>query len=93
MFENNIIADCNIGRAASLTPYVEPARDIVFRRNILFGEFPKLYDVRQAQGIMSRQKFTARWTTTWPIPTTAIWRPTASMAGTPTRSALIPFLI
>lgn len=46
VFENNIIADCAIGRGASLTPYVEAARDIVFRRNILFGEFPKLYDVR-----------------------------------------------
>ena len=46
LFENNIIADCNIGRAASLTPYIEPARDIVFRRNIIFGVYPKLYDVR-----------------------------------------------
>jgi len=46
VFENNIIADCSMGRAASLTPYIEPARDIVFRRNIIFGEYPKLYDIR-----------------------------------------------
>ena len=45
VFENNIIADCKMGRAACLAPYIEPSHDVVFRRNILLGEFPMIYGV------------------------------------------------
>ena len=34
MFENNIVADSTMGHVFQLTPYLEPAANMVFRLNI-----------------------------------------------------------
>ncbi|NWK57345.1 right-handed parallel beta-helix repeat-containing protein [Verrucomicrobiaceae bacterium N1E253] len=46
--ENNIIAASDIGRAFSLTPYLEPAVNMVVRNNIVDGPTRSLHDYRPA---------------------------------------------
>lgn len=43
--ENNIFADNDIGRAMTMSPYIEPAADIVVKNNIIYRSGSKLYDV------------------------------------------------
>jgi hypothetical protein len=43
LVENNIFADNMTGRIATVSPYIEPAYDMVIRGNIIAGEYDKLW--------------------------------------------------
>jgi hypothetical protein len=42
---NNIIADCILDGAATIGPYVESAHNMIWSRNIVEGEFTRLYSI------------------------------------------------